>query len=199
MPGKIKGEIKRKSIHLGALVIPIGYSFLPKNIALFWIALACVVSVAIDVLKSENRAFRFLLFRFFRDMLRHKERHYFTGASFILFSSTICVLIFNKWVAIISLTYIIVGDIFAAIFGKIWGKHRVYGKGSLEGSLAFFLTAAAFTTAMFWIPYEAVPIYYRIIGALLAASIELVINQVDDNLTVPILTGLMLQYALGGR
>ncbi|MFP4458004.1 MAG: diacylglycerol/polyprenol kinase family protein [Candidatus Zixiibacteriota bacterium] len=199
MAKSIKNEIKRKAIHLAALSIPIGYSFLDKKTALFWVALCTVISALIDILRSENRAIRILFFKFFRDMLRHKEKYNFTGATFILFGSTLTLLFYNKWFAIIAVTYIIVGDVFAAIIGKSFGKHRIYGSGSIEGSIAFFISAALFTSLMFWVPYEIVPIYYRILGAVLAAAIELVINQVDDNLTVPLLTGLVLQFALSGR
>lgn len=199
MAFSIKRELKRKSIHLFALVIPIGYSFLDYSTTIFWVSVACVISTVIDILKSENRAVRFLFIRFFRDMLRHKEKKCFTGSTFILFGSTLTILFFNKWLAIIAISYIIVGDIFAAVIGKMFGKHKVYGSGSIQGSIAFFLSAAIFTSAMFWVPYEIVPLYYRICGAMLAASIELVINQVDDNLTVPLLSGLVLQFALSGR
>jgi len=195
----IKGEIKRKAIHLCAMAIPIGYSFLSRRTALPWVVLATVVAVTFDVVKVENRRFRYLIFHFFRDMFRHKESKTFTGSAFITFVSVITILAFNKWVAIIALTYIIVGDVSAAILGRLYGRHKVYGNRTLEGSVAFFATAAAVSAASFWVPYDIVPVYYRIAGALLAALVEMVIVQVDDNLTVPLLTGLMLQYALGSR
>ena len=192
----IKSEIKRKLVHLVALAVPIGYTLLPKKIALFWMMFAAVIGIGFDILKVENKTFRNLIFRFFRDMFRNNEVHLFTGSSFLLFSSVICMVIYNKWVAIIALTYIIVGDTAAAIFGRLYGKHKVYGKRSIEGSIAFVIVAAGVTSAMFFVPYDIIPIYYRILGAVLAACIELVIPQVDDNLTVPILSGLMLQFSL---
>jgi len=196
MQSAVRKEIKRKMIHLSAMVIPIGYSFLPYDISLAALFIATAIAVIFDIVKIKNRSFRLLIYRFFRDMFRHKETHYFNGGSFILFSALICLLVFNKWIAIISLTYIITGDVAAAIVGRLYGKHKVYGKHSVEGSLAFFVAASIASSSLFWIPYDVVPVYYRISGALLAALIEMIIIQVDDNLTVPILTGLMLQFAL---
>ncbi len=196
---KMKGEIKRKLVHLTALIIPIGYTFLSRKVTITGVAIATLAFVVFDFFKIQNRTFRMLIFRFLRDMFRHKEIHYFTGSAFILFSSLVCIIFFNKWVAIIAITYIIIGDTFAAIFGRLFGRHKVYGKRSIEGSVAFFLGAATFTSAMFFVPYEVIPIYFRITGALLAALVELVIPQVDDNLTVPLLSGLMLQFSLASR
>ena len=196
---KMIGEMKRKSVHLVAIVIPLGYCFLSQKFAITGVALATMGFIIFDFFKIKNRTFRKLVFRFLSDMFRHKEVHYFTASAFILFSSLICILFFNRWVAVISITYIVIGDVFAAILGRLYGKHKVYGNRSLEGTLAFFLSAAAFTSAMWFVPYDVIPVYYRIAGALLAALVELVIPQIDDNLSVPILSGMMLQFALAGK
>lgn len=104
-------------------------------------------------------------------------------------------LVFDKWIAVVSLTYIIIGDPAAAIVGRIWGRHKIWGNKSIEGSLSFFVAAAL--SGLIWSLVSPIPWHFAVLGGLFAAIVEMVIYQVDDNLTVPILTALMLRFAMG--
>ena len=89
------------------------------------------------------------------------------------------------------MTAIILGDFAAALVGRRFGRHRFGGNRSWEGSLAFLVAA---TIPVFLIP--GLPVGIGIAAALLATFVEAFSRVIDDNLSVPILTGLFVHLAL---
>ncbi|HDL02617.1 MAG TPA: hypothetical protein ENH25_00640 [candidate division Zixibacteria bacterium] len=114
----------------------------------------------------------------------------FTGATYIL--STVCftAAFYSKPVAAAALAFIIVGDPASALFGRRYGKHRFKNK-SLEGSLAFLVPA---TIVGIFAP--ELPVTVGILGAIVATVTEAVSFKVDDNTTVPLISGLVMTLAL---
>jgi len=84
------------------------------------------------------------------------------------------------------------GDSISALIGRKFGKTKI-GNKSLEGSISFFLSCVV---VAFFIP--GLNVWIGIISAFFAAIIELVgIHKLNDNLTIPIATALIVQI-LGG-
>ncbi len=94
--------------------------------------------------------------------------------------------------AIAALAFIMTGDPAAAIIGRKYGRHRFKTK-SVEGSLAFL--AAAMIIA-FIVPN--LPLMIGIIGALTATITEAVSFYIDDNTSVPLISGLIMQLVHAG-
>jgi dolichol kinase len=116
----------------------------------------------------------------------HEAAGKLTGASFILMSVCLSVLLFPKPIAVCALSFIIVGDTFAAIIGRPWGKHR-FGDKSIEGSLGCF--AGALLVACF---APGIPLAIGIPGAVVATLVEAAPIKLDDNITVPLASGLVM-------
>lgn len=55
----------------------------------------------------------------------------------------------QKWIPILSVVAWGVGDACAALIGKKFGKHKIYGKKSLEGSMAMFTVSFLSVTAFY--------------------------------------------------
>jgi len=191
-------EFRRKSVHLFALVIPVGYLIVPENPAKLILAVCAFIAVLLDLLKYYDKGFRRIFFRIFGKMLRSKEIRRFTSSSYILAAGLICAFAYSKWVMVISMAFIILGDIAGAIFGKRFGKHKTIGNKTLEGSMAFFLVAYFGAIAFKLIALPQVPWSALFMGALSAAVLESMPLGVDDNLSVPVLTGLLLQLMYVG-
>lgn len=109
------------------------------------------------------------------------------------------------------------GDPAAAFFGTLYGRHKLVallgtlgGKKSLEGSIGCFcVTAAATSTALmverdFYFDvvddeFGAVAGTITLAAGVSAAAAELLdIGGWDDNLTLPLLSGVFLQLTVGG-
>ncbi len=196
-----KAELVRKGIHLLSLVIPAVYYFIPKVIALWILVPMTLIFVTIDLARYEVPAVSRFFYRFFGFLLRKHEvdhkRHALNGATNLLISAVICVIIFPKFIMISSFTVLILADASSAVFGKRFGRHRIFADKSIpksyEGSLAFVIAgivAVALTPKADYLLTE-----YLIGGAaavVAAAAEALSYKIVDDNIAVPIAFGLSM-------
>jgi dolichol kinase len=97
----------------------------------------------------------------------------------------IAVLLFAPLYAALSILVLAVGDSLATIAGHYAGKHALLKK-TLEGTLTFFI--CTFAILVFFVaPTKA------LLVALVASATELITPpSLDDNLTIPFVTGLLL-------
>jgi dolichol kinase len=190
----IGAELVRKGIHLFALVIPVGYYLVPFPLSIGVVSIAAAVSILIDISRFNDwklwHRLSFLLRPIIRD---HEVEGGFTGASYILSTSAVSMALFPKSVAIAAITFIIIGDTAAALVGRMWGRHKIIGKKSFEGSTACLVSLIMVS---FLIP--GLPMAAAIPGALAATLAEAFSGKIDDNLTVPIISGLVMLVIMSG-
>lgn len=128
-----------------------------------------------------------LITRYLGVMIRPHEKKNLTGATYILTSSILTILLFDKPIAIAAISYIVLGDTAGAIIGRLWGRVKFRQK-SLEGSIGFF-----FASSIVAVIVPGISLWVKIAGALTATVVEALTLYVDDNLTVPILSGALMQ------
>ena len=180
-------ELRRKSIHLLGLVLPILYVFTTQHTATIAVGALLTIALGVELLKALLPAFRGMFMRIFSPMLRSQERRGgLTGATYYLIGSFLCILLFDKTLAIVCLCFLTLGDLCAALIGKQWGRIKLFSRKSLEGSLACFVVC---TTVALLIGLHPV---VAIAGALVATLIELLPTGVDDNVTIPLISGLAM-------
>ncbi len=196
---EIIAEVKRKSVHLFALVIPLLYLIVPQYLSMLILAVFAFISILMDLFKYYDKRFRLLYVKIGGKLLRPHEIKRFTASSYILCSALIALVAFDKWVTIIVLTFIILGDIAAAIFGKRFGKHHTIENKTLEGSMAFFIAAYFGGIAFKVFAGIEAPWTALFMGSLTATVLESLPLGIDDNLTVPLLTGVLLQLMYIGH
>jgi glycerol-3-phosphate acyltransferase PlsY len=96
---------------------------------------------------------------------------------------------FDKTLAIVCLGFLTLGDLFAALIGKKWGRIKLFSQKSLEGSLACFTVCALIALIKFH-PVIAIT------GAIVATLIELLPTGLDDNVTMPLISGVVMQMLI---
>jgi dolichol kinase len=189
-PGDISiiGEIFRKLIHLGAIAIPVIYYFLDKKIILVLMALGLILSLLLDYIRifGDEHSKKFV-HKYLGIMIRSKESKDFIGATYILSGSIISILLFDKYIAMAGIAFIVVGDTAGAIIGRLWGRVRFRNK-SLEGSVSFFLACCLVSLFIPGIPY-----WIKIVGAFTATIVEALTFHIDDNLIVPVTSAALMQ------
>lgn len=184
-------ELRRKSIHLLGLVFPILYVFTTRHTAIIAVGSLLAIALGVELLKAFLPAFRVIFVRVFSPMLRSQERRGgLTGATYYLIGSFLCVLLFDKTLAIVCLCFLTLGDLFAALVGKQWGRIKLFARKSLEGSLACFIVCTAIALLMGFHPIVAIA------GALVATLIELLPTGVNDNVTIPLISGLAMHLLI---
>ncbi len=105
------------------------------------------------------------------------------GAIYFILGALIVLILFNPFLASISVMILGVSDSLATIVG-VHSKHKIYKNKTLEGSLAFFISSFLIVL----IPYN--PLIALII-ATITTLIEL-FGEMDDNILIPIATAVSL-------
>ncbi len=181
------GELLRKTTHMFSLVIPVSYYLLDasKYEMLRFLIPATILMILIDVSRLMNLTFweKFGA-NCFKVMIRkHESEGDFTGATYILTSFCLTISLFEKHIAIAALSFIIVGDTFAALIGRRFGRHKFWNK-SWEGS---FACLAGTVIVALLVP--SLTLTVALFGAVVAAVTEALPFGIDDNLTVPLVSG----------
>lgn len=192
----LSAELVRKAIHLFALVIPVGYFLVSFPVAVISITVPALLSILLDLSRFEHWRLWDIASPYLGPIIRdHEVKGGFTGASYILSGSAIVIIFYPKAIAIAAITFIIIGDIAAALVGRMWGRHRLIGRKSIEGSLACL---ASLVLVSFIIPGLATVV--GLVGAVVATLTEALSGKIDDNLAVPIVSGaamLLVMYWMG--
>ncbi len=184
-------ELRRKSIHLLGLILPILYVFTTRHTATIAVGALLAIALGVELLKVLLPAFRVMFMRIFSPILRSQERRGgLTGATYYLIGSFLCVLLFDKTLAIVCLCFLTLGDLFAALIGKQWGRIKLFSRKSLEGSIACFIVCTGTALLIGLHPVVAIT------GALVATLIELLPTGVDDNVTIPLISGLAMHLLI---
>lgn len=190
-------ELLRKGIHLISLSIPISYFFFQRDFLLFVLGPLTLISFVIDLLSKENTEVKRIIYKYFGKMLRPHETQKgltLTGATWVLISAFICILIFPKLIAVTSLSILVVSDISSAIIGRKFGRTKFFNK-SFEGTVAFIISAVIMVFIigiLFSAPYSffIAGIVASIIGAF--AEVCSGICKIDDNFSIPFSVGFTL-------
>jgi dolichol kinase len=182
----LKRELQRKSIHLGMIIIPVWLYVVPPHWALLGLIIATSATVVLDLLRLTDHRLRQFFLRLFRSLIRSHEEEHLLGSTYFMIAALLSVLAFDDAIAVAALTFLIIGDTVAAIVGKRYGKPMYWGK-SPQGSLACFASCLIIGAALLDNQWVIVS------GALGATVAEALPVPMDDNMRVPIISGLVMQ------
>ena len=192
----MKNEIYRKAIHISSLWMPLFIYLAPQEWTLFLFGGGFILNTMIEYAnyrryKWASKSFGRLFFRTLRAKETVRDKFRPTGSMYVLAAAFLCSLLFSKPIAAISLTVMLTADAAAALIGKFYGKRKIYKKKTLEGTTAFF--ACALLINMLFNPLSTFT-YAGVLACLAATFSELFEDKIkiDDNLSVPLLSGLIL-------
>jgi dolichol kinase len=185
-------EALRKATHFVALLIPTCYAIFPKPWAIGIMGLAVATVIAFEIIRLRNlKPWQYLKWAF-GGMIRPKEETgNFTGAFYILLGGLATIIFFPRWIAFTAITFEILGDVASAMIGRRYGRHFIRRPKTYEGALGFLAVAILIILLVPKVPYTV-----GIVGALVATVVEAVSIHRDDNLTVPLISGLTMHLLL---
>ena len=178
----------REAIHIGGFLVPVICTLLIAPIIMAnLIFMVTMVYMASETLRMFGLKVP-LIDLFTRTAAGRGEYHEFvTAPIFYAFGIILALLLFHKPAGYVAITVLTLGDGFASLAGRRFGRRKIglNKNKSLEGSLAFFISA--FVGALvFTDPFRAV------LAAAVGTIVEILPLPVNDNLTIPLFTGLAL-------
>lgn len=194
---------KRSDIHwarklwhmLGVSALALSYAYLPKTWSLTALIIVCALFIPADLIRQKNQSLNDLLVHIFRPILRDQEVHKIAGTTYLLTGVLIVTLIFPREIVMLTLLFLAFADPIASYFGIRYGKDKIFGHKSLQGSLAAFSVCALITFSFLYVYGIMLDrlLVISLLGGLIGALAEAIpIGKLDDNLTLPLLSAVAL-------
>lgn len=191
-------HLARKLWHmLGVFSIFSLYQVLPSFWSNFLILLAFVMFVPFDFLRHKFPKLNDWVLHAFGPIMRQNEVKRLAGTTYLIVGVAICILLFPRNTVSLSLLFLAFADPIASYIGIRWGKDKIFGHKSIQGFIAAYIVCAIasfiFLSILPTVVVERVLVFSLIAGWIGAFAELIPILKLDDNLTLPVMSGLGLQ------
>ena len=183
----------RVAIRPFAILFIIFYVFNSKITTLQFIGIVALIFIGFDIYRFIHKQANVLISTKVKALLRKTEFKKFSSMTIFLVAMFITILLFQKEVAIIASSFLIFGDSFSKLFGLAFGRHKILDK-TLEGTLAY--AGSVLIMGYFIYINLEISLIVLIIGGISAPLVEVFSMNINDNLTVPLITGSIMTVAL---
>jgi dolichol kinase len=181
-------EFFRKSVHIVSVAIVLIYYYMGKEFTLDFLTLVLCCILLIDYFRVEKELKIPIVWKLYRS----KEKDKLSGTAYFLIGSIIAISIFSKEVASAAILMTTFGDSAAALVGISYGKRWIKGlpDRAWEGVFSEFFVnlVIGYLFLSNWI--------VALTMALVATIIETLIYKLDDNLIIPLFSGIAGQFVL---
>lgn len=183
----------RHWLKLFSVIIPLSLIWLVNNLIIWLVGLLLLVSFVFDL----ARLFIPIINKKYlekRKFSKDKEK-LFSGYTIFLFSSFIIIALFPKEIAVLSLIFFALGDVFAPFSKSVayLPQIKLIGEKTIAGSIIIF--AISFFAG--WFVYYLTPLDLSwsmvTLGAFLTVIFDQLAYRIDDNLLVPLGTAVVLR------
>ena len=192
-------EIGRKIIHITILIVLAAYfviqdslvgagytAVLAKQVALLFLVALLIIFLMLEYFRLELS----WKMPFFSQFIRPKEQNRMYGVIYFLSATIISLAVFNPKIALAALLMTTFGDMVAALVGKRYGTTLIYRNKTWAGFLGELLTNLI-------VGFLILDKIYVILGmAFVATIVETLVDELDDNLLIPIFSGFVGQVIL---
>ena len=183
----------RRLFHIGACsAIPFLAIFSSDTVMIVLMAVLSGVALSVETARLALPSLNRRLVPWLKPLLKETEGRRITGATYIALSALAAFLLFDKPIAIAALFFLSLGDPAAALVGTRMGGVRVFGKSPL-GTLAFMMVSLGVAGVLS--AGGVVPLHWGLAaGAGVAALVELTPLVLDDNVTIPLISGAAMRF-----
>src|SRR3989344_5189307 len=177
----------RHTLKLFAVVFPLGLIWLPKDLVILALGFLFSVALVFDAVRWLKPGLnqKYLEKQKFA---KEKERSRFSGYTLFLFSALIVSLFFPKEIAVVSLVFFTLGDVFAPLSKEVqYLSHRsLIGDKTIAGFMVVVTISFFAGLFLFLLTPLSLSMGFVVIGAILVGVLDQLAFYIDDNLLVPI-------------
>jgi len=147
----------------------------------------------VDIVRARSTRFNGIIIRIMGPLMRRSEKEGMSGLPFYALGVSLSLFFYSKDVAILSIMFLVFSDPLSSFFGVLYGKDKIMPNKSLQGAVAGFFTCYLITLfyTMNNVTLGNHMLVFAVVAGLIGALSELVSAfNIDDNLTIPVLSGL---------
>ena len=181
-------HLGRKLYHIiGGVGLLSLYYLMGRNRALIFYAALFILVLGLDLLRLRIPSINRFLFTKFRSFIRTSEEHKLTGTAPYVLGIGSSLYFYRTDIAAAAVCFLAFGDVAATTIGERYGRTKI-GDKSLEGTIAFVVAALLVGSLL---PLAGIAIMGAVVlaGAIAAAGVELLPLPVNDNLSIPLVSG----------
>ncbi|MEO0098786.1 MAG: phosphatidate cytidylyltransferase [candidate division WOR-3 bacterium] len=169
---------------------------MPRRLSIILLLLATAIFLTVDFLRLHLNSFKAIFIIIFGSLLRRREFHSLTGGSYLMIAASLAILIFeDRGIFMAAISFLAIGDTVAALFGLTHGRVRIFGRKTLEGAIACFLSCLLVVYVLTKLPDLSFLFLVGFWGAVTATLVETLPIEVNDNVVIPIVSGMVMQLA----
>ena len=190
-------HLMRKLWHIGMGITGL-YAYFKLDLsqemtALLLIGLA-FTAITIDLIRFGQPVAQKIVLKILGPFMRRSELENCTGLPVEALGVAVTLVLYREPIAILATLFLVFADPIAALVGVQFGKDKIIKNKSVQGSLAAFFVCT-FITILFGQAFGIIGfrlIIFSVLAGIIGALSEICSFKIDDNLTIPILSGLGL-------
>ncbi len=190
-------HLMRKAWHITTgligLVIYKKSGFSEESLAFGLLAIA-IAAFTVEFLRLRNDKMNAILMKVMKPVMRESERNSTSGLPFYALGVSLALFFFPERIAVLASLFLIFADPIASFFGILYGRDKILPNKSLQGTIAAF-TVCYILTLIYGLIYVAPTmelLIFAIAAGIIGAISEMCSQFVDDNLCIPVVSGLGL-------
>lgn len=190
-------HLLRKTWHISTgLIGLLAYyksGFSPEMTATVLLTFA-VAAFLFELARLKNHKLNQLAMLLMKPIMRESERNSVSGLPFYALGVSLALFFFPERIAILATLFLIFADPIASFIGILYGRDKILPNKSLQGTIAAF-SVCYIVTIVYGLIYVGPSmglLVYAIMAGFIGAISEMCSQFVDDNLCIPVISGLGL-------
>ena len=191
-------HIARKVWHMGMglMIVGLYLTIVARPLAILLLGTALGIILTGEVIRLRIPLVNEKLIRLTGAIIRKSEVNRMSGIPFYVGAALFSIAVFPKTIAVLSILFLACGDPIASVFGILYGKYSVrFSNGkSLIGTAAGIVTCALVSVVFLKASglSDLHVLILSLIGGVAGGAAEMLPIEVDDNFSIPIVSGFAL-------
>jgi diacylglycerol kinase (CTP) len=189
-------HVSRKIWHcFGICIMAVIYNFATIRTSWIIVLSICAILIPIDILRLRRPGLNKAIVRLFSRVMRNNESEAISGMTYLFLGAAFLLIMNQKHVVTLTLLFVAFGDPVASFFGIRFGKDRILGNKTLQGTMAAFVLCTTISALYYYfnnIMTERLLIVAPLSGLIGALAELLPIGKLDDNFSFPVLGSILL-------